>query len=97
MPTPSEIENITIELTISEVEKHKLDKAAATIGLSLNEYLLNSALKAATEELVVPQQIVLSQSDWEILTFALENPPEPKQELKTAVANYQQKYGGNRL
>ncbi len=40
-----------------------------------------------------PEKIVLSDRDWEIVTSALENPPEPNEALKAAIKEHQKKYG----
>jgi uncharacterized protein (DUF1778 family) len=97
MATPTEPQTIKIELTLSEIQKTTLEKAAATKGLSLNDYILNLAIQSAAQEVVGLEQIVLSQGDWEIFTSTLENPPEPIENLKAAMANYQKKYGNNDL
>jgi uncharacterized protein (DUF1778 family) len=92
MSTPSE-NKTKIELTISQEDKDTLETAAAKKGLSLNEYLLEIALKAANVSLVAPEEIVLSERNWDIFVSALDNPPEANEALKAAITEHQEKYG----
>ncbi len=93
MSTTTKTKTITIELTLTEAQLTTLKKAAALRFLSLNEYLLEVGLKTAEEPLPPPEEIVLSERDWEIFTSALENPPEPNEALKAAFKRHQEKYG----
>lgn len=93
MSIPSETKTTTIELTISQKHKETLLKAAAFRSLSLNDYLLEIALKAAQAPLTTPEEIVLSERDWDIFVSALENPPSPNEALKAAIKEHQEKYG----
>ena len=81
-----------IEITLTEEQREILQKAAFVRCLTLSEYLLEAALNLA-EEPLEPESIVLSERDWEIVTAALENPPEPNEALKAAIKEYQEKYG----
>ncbi|MFB2918945.1 MULTISPECIES: DUF1778 domain-containing protein [Aerosakkonema] len=82
-----------IEITITQAQKEILQKAAFVRCLTLREYLLEAALNLAKEQPLEPESIVLSEKDWEIVTAALENPPEPNESLKTVIKEYQEKYG----
>ncbi len=93
MSTTTKTKTIKIELTLTEAQLTILKKAAALRFLSLNEYLLEVGLKTAEEPLPPPEEIVLSERDWEIFTSALENPPEPNEALKAAFKRHQEKYG----
>ena len=93
MSTTTKTKTTTIELTLTEAQLTILKKAAALRFLSLNEYLLEVGLKTAEEPLPPPEEIVLSERDWEIFTSALENPPEPNEALKAAFKRHQEKYG----
>jgi uncharacterized protein (DUF1778 family) len=93
MSTAIETKTITIELTLTEAQLETLKKAARAKVLSLNEYLLEVGLQVAEEPLPPPEQIVLSERDWEIFISALENPPEPNEALKAAFKKHQEKYG----
>ena len=93
MSTTTQTKTTTIELTLSEEQLTILKKAAALRFLNLNEYLLEVGLKTAEEPLPPPEEIVLSERDWEIFVSALENPPEPNEALKAAFKRHQEKYG----
>jgi uncharacterized protein (DUF1778 family) len=81
-----------IKLTLSQQDKETIKKAAAARIQTLNEYLLEAALNLAKETPEI-EKIVLSEQDWEIVTSALENPPEANEALKTAIKKYQEEYG----
>lgn len=93
MSIPTNTEEISITLKLSEEQKKKLEQAAAMRCLTLSEYLLQLALDAATEEIPVPEPIVLSSKDWEIFASVMENPPEPNEVLKAAIKEHQEEYG----
>jgi uncharacterized protein (DUF1778 family) len=61
--------------------------------MSLGEYLLEIALKAAKQPPLEVDQIVLSDRDWEIFASAMENQPEPNHPLKAAIKEHQENYG----
>lgn len=89
--TSLEQTNITVKLNLQQ--KQTLEKAAAMRCLSLSEYLLELALNAATEEVSESDSIILSEKDWNILTSALENPPEANEALKSALEENHKQYG----
>lgn len=91
MSTPTQTpQTSTLEITINQEQKELLEKAATLWGLS--EYLLEVALNLAQEMPLKPEPIVLSEPNWEIVTSAIENPPELNSKLKTAIERYRQKY-----
>ncbi len=83
----------TIEITLSQEQKEVLENAATIRSLSLSEYLLEVALKLAEDLPLKLESIILSERDWEIVTSAIENPPEPNEALKAAIKKHQEKYG----
>lgn len=93
MSIPTNTEEISITLKLSEKHKRKLEQAAAMRCMTLSEYLLQLAIDAATEEIPVPEPIVLSDQDWEIFASVMENPPEPNEALKAAIKEHQEEYG----
>jgi uncharacterized protein (DUF1778 family) len=93
MSTPTHPpQTTTIEITINQEQKQLIEKAATLWGLSLSEYLLEVALNLAGEMPLKLEAIVLSESNWEIITSAIENPPELNSKLKTAIERYRQEY-----
>jgi uncharacterized protein (DUF1778 family) len=85
-------QTITLEITPNRQQKELLEKAATLWGLSLSDYLLQVALNLAEEVRLEPEPIVLSESNWEIVTSAIENPPELNSKLKAAIERYRQEY-----
>lgn len=93
MSTPTQTpQTTTLEITIDREQKELLEQAATLWGLSLSEYLLEVALNLAREVPFKPESIVLSEPNWEIVTSAIENPPELNSKLKAAIAKYRQEY-----
>ena len=82
-----------IEINLTQAKKEILEKAASIRCLSLSDYLLEAALNLAEEQPLEPESIVLSERDWEIVTSAIENPPELNPRLKAAIKKHQEKYG----
>lgn len=83
--------NITLKLTSEH--KNKLEKAAAIRCMTLDEYLLALTLDAATENTLTPESITVSETDWQIITQAIQNPPRPNETLRAAIEQHQQDYG----
>lgn len=90
---PANTKETSLTLSLSQEHKQTLEKAAAMRCLTLSEYLLELALNAATQEIAAPEQIVLSNRDWDLFVSVLENPPEPNETLKAAIKEHQEKYG----
>ncbi len=81
-----------IEITLTQAQKEILEKAASSRCLSLSNYLVEAALNLAEEQPLQPESIALSQKDWEIVTSAIENPPELNPRLKAAIKRYKEEY-----
>lgn len=59
----------------------KLSQAAEVLGATLNQFIIQSALKKAQ---AIPEQerlLNLTQKDAEVFFEAIENPPQPNEEL----------------
>jgi len=67
-----------------------LNRAAELTGATVNQFLVQSALKEAQVVIEREQTIRLSRRDCERLLDLLENPPKPNAKLKAAMTNYQQ-------
>lgn len=93
MSTPAKTTETSITLSVSEEQQQALKKAAAKRCLTVDEYLLEIAINLATQEIAAPEQIVLSDRDWDVFVLGLENPPEPNEALKAAIKEHQEKYG----
>jgi len=88
MSLSSHPQTTTIEIILPQDRKTILEKAATLEGLSLSEYLLKIATEIAEQSLLKTESITLSEKDWEIVTSAINNPPELNSALKTAINRY---------
>ena len=66
-----------------------LCKAAELSGATINQFLVQSALKEAQAVIEREQIIRLSVRDWDWMLDLLEHPPKPNARLKAALKRYQ--------
>lgn len=66
-----------------------LCRAAELTGATVNQFLVQSALKEAQAVIEREEVIRLSPRDWNWLLDLLENPPRPNAKLKAAMKRYQ--------
>lgn len=66
-----------------------LRRAAELSGATVNQFLVQSALKEAQAVIEREQVIRLSARDWNWLLDLMENPPKPTPKLKAAMKRYQ--------
>ena len=66
-----------------------LCRAARLTGATVNQFLVQSALKEARGIIEREEMIRLSARDWNWLLDLLENPPKPNARLKAAIKRYQ--------
>ena len=67
-----------------------LCRTAELSGATINQFLVQSALKEAQAVIEREQVIRLSARDWDWMLNLLENPPPPNSKLKAAMSRYQQ-------
>jgi uncharacterized protein (DUF1778 family) len=65
-----------------------LCRAAELSGATVNQFLVQSALKEAQAVIEREEVIRLSARDWNWLLELMENPPKPNAKLKAALARY---------
>lgn len=70
-----------------------LNRAADLTGATVNQFLVQSALKEAQAVIEREQAIRLSRRDCERLLDLLDNPPKPNARLKAAMKHYQKAKG----
>ena len=68
--------------------KETLQKAADLSGATLNQFLVQAALKEAHQVLEMERVIQLSEQDADLVFSLLENPPAPNENLKIAVEKH---------
>jgi uncharacterized protein (DUF1778 family) len=66
-----------------------LCRAAELTGATVNQFLVQAALKEAQEVIEREEVIRLSPRDWNWLLDLMENPPKPNPALKVALKRYQ--------
>ena len=76
----------TINLRLSENAKTLIDSAAAAIGKTRTEFVLDSASKHAMDVLLDRRLFELEDEQWAAFNAALDNPPLPNEELKKLMA-----------
>jgi len=82
------VNNERITARVSEQIKETLFAAADLTGVTLNQFLVQSALEKAESILEKDKSNRLSNQDAQLFFNILENPPEPNQKLKDAIKNY---------
>ena len=65
-----------------------LCRAAELTGATVNQFLVQAALKEAQEVIERQEVIRLSPRDWNCLLDLMENPPKPNARLKAALKRY---------
>jgi uncharacterized protein (DUF1778 family) len=66
-----------------------LCRAAELTGATVNQFLVQAALKEAQEVIEREEVIRLSPRDWNWLLELMDNPPRPNARLKAALKRYQ--------
>ena len=66
-----------------------LCRAAELTGATVNQFVVQAALKEAQEVIVREEVIRLSPRDWNWLLDLMENPSKPNAKLKAAMKRYQ--------
>lgn len=82
-----------IDLRVTGEQKALLEQAASIKGVSLSAYTLLHLLPLAQQDIKNQEKLTLSNRDRDLFLSALENPPMLKGKLKSAIANYKEKYG----
>lgn len=67
-----------------------LVRAADLTGATVNQFLVQSALKEAQAVIEREHVIRLSRADWNWMLELLDSPPEPNEKLKAAMERYRQ-------
>ena len=76
----------TINLRLSEKVKTLIDTAAAALGKTRTEFVIDSARKHATDVLLDRRLFELEGEQWGAFTAALDNPPLPNERLRQLMA-----------
>ena len=69
--------------------KDTIEEAAYISGSTLNQFIVQAALKEAKQVIEAERVVNLSQTDADTVFSLIENPPAPNEKLKQAVAKHQ--------
>lgn len=89
----SKLKGSRIDLRVTQEQKELLERAAALKGVSLSAYTLFYVLPAAKQEVDSHERLVLSNRDRDLFMSVMEDPPQLKGKLKSAIRKYKEKYG----
>ncbi|MGM3306092.1 DUF1778 domain-containing protein [Anabaena sp. WFMT] len=95
MSSTSSVNDARVTARISSQVKETLEQAAALSGATLNQFLVQSALKEAHKILEAERVINLSQRDADTVFSLIENPPEPNSALKAAAVKHKEFFREN--
>jgi len=71
----------------------RLEEAADLIGATVNQFVLQAALKEADRVIEHERVIVPSARDAKIILELLDNPPAPNAKLRAALKRYREEFG----
>ena len=84
-----------ITARIPQNVKQTLEQAANISGATLNQFIVQAALKEAKQIIEIERVINLSETDADTVFSLLENPPPPNAKLKQAAARHQAFFSEN--
>jgi uncharacterized protein (DUF1778 family) len=76
---------VRVEMRASHAQREILDRATATCGLSMTDFVLNAALDRAGEVLEKHQVITLKNEEFDNFISVCNEAREPNQALKDAL------------
>jgi len=79
---PEKTKATTINLRVSQPTRQLIDAAAAVVGKSRTEFMLESARQHATDVILDQRLFVLESSQHDAFMRVLNNPPPPNARLK---------------
>jgi uncharacterized protein (DUF1778 family) len=82
-----------LEARVTSEQKSLIQHAAELEGRSVTDYIIASVEVAARETIRAHQILELTVRETEALFAALENPPEPNEQLRAAAREYREFVG----
>ncbi len=82
-----------LEARVDPKAKAMWQQAAELQGITLTDFVITSLQEAAIKVIRSHQSMQLDREDTEAFVAVILNPPQPKEELKTAFAEYKQVFG----
>lgn len=87
--TTTTVERGRVSARVPAQVQETLELAAAMVGATVNQFMVQTALREAERIIEQERVIRLSARDSEMFIQALENPPPPNTKLKSALQHYQ--------
>lgn len=81
-----------IAVRVTEELDTKINRAVALSGLTQTEFVSEALAEKADEIIRAQHYIELSQRDMEALLDAIENPPEPNDAMRRAIAGWRERF-----
>lgn len=78
--------SVTINLRMSETVKNLIDRAAAVLGKSRTDFMLESARRRAEDVLLDQKFFMLDEKNYTAFLELLDQPPKPVEELRKLLA-----------
>lgn len=88
-------QNVRVTARMPVEVKETLEKAANLSGATLNQFLVQAALKEAHQILESQRIINLSETDAQMVFELLENPPSPNKHLTAAASLHRDFFSEN--
>lgn len=88
MTTSTTAERGRITARVPAQVQETLELAASMVGATVNQFVVQTALREAERIIEQERVIRLSRRDAELFIRALENPPPPNTKLKAALKDY---------
>ena len=82
-----------LQMRIAPDVRQLLERAARYEHASLSRFILDNAVKAASQIVAQHEQITLNATDFDAFMHALDTPPAPNNALKDAFAWYNKVHG----
>ena len=79
--------NTRVEMRTSQAQRDILDRATATCGLSMTDFILNAALERSGEVLERDNKITLKNEEFDHFITVCNEAREPNQALRNAFKN----------
>ena len=93
VPETGGVKHARVHLRLDGRSKRTLERAAAYEEMTVNRFVLSSAIAAAERVIESKERIVLPATDWDAFHDALLNPPEPNATLMAAARRYRERGG----
>ena len=87
--TATTIERGRVTARVSAQVQETLEIAAAMVGVTVNQFMVQAALREAERMIEQERVIRLSAHDEEVFIQALHNPPPPNAKLKSSLRDLQ--------